>query len=101
MSFGFSGGFSVEGISFSGEQIVDDVQDGTNLYFQKKRFYSSSIIKCSFIYEFLVRLDTDFLGHLHEHLEDISSGVRSEGSHRSLSVRGDLSEDLVGGLLDE
>jgi hypothetical protein len=81
LSVGFSGGFRGKAVSFGSEQVIDNFQNGTN--------------------EFLVGLDGDFLGHLHEDLEQFLSGVRSEGGDGGFGVSGDLSEDLVGGLLEE
>jgi len=50
--------------------------------------------------ESLVRLSTNFLGHLHKDAEESLSVVSLDGSKGVLVVSGDLSEDL-GVLLEE
>ena len=50
--------------------------------------------------ESLVRLSTNFLGHLHKNAVESLSAVSLDGSKRVLVVSGDLSEDL-GILLEE
>jgi len=81
LSVGFGRGFSGKAVSFGSEQVIDNFQNGSN--------------------EFLVGLDGDFLGHLHEDLEQVLGGVGSEGGDGRFGVSRDLSEDLVGGLLEE
>lgn len=49
----------------------------------------------------MVGLDSNFLGHLHENLEEVLVGVVSQRGEGRVGVSGDLGEDLAGSLLEE
>jgi len=76
----FSGSFYLNTFLFVVKEIFNNIEDISD--------------------ESLVRLSTNFLGHLHKNAVESLSAVSLDGSKRVLVVSGDLSEDL-GILLEE